>query len=123
MASIALIAHRSPDAVEAYRAGVAASARILLAHGARLAASMPGGGHVLNVCDDRYKFTVAFAASVLTRKMSLLPSTHTPQIIRQLAQLAPDVFCMTDDPDCDIDLPQFHYPEARADSRMPRDVP
>jgi acyl-coenzyme A synthetase/AMP-(fatty) acid ligase len=123
MASIALIAHRSPDAVVAYRAGVAASARTFLADVARLAAAMPGGGHVLNVCDDRYKFTVAFAASVLTRKMSLLPSTHTPQIIRQLAQLAPDVFCMTDDPDCDIDLPQLHYPEARADSRMPRDVP
>jgi acyl-coenzyme A synthetase/AMP-(fatty) acid ligase len=123
MASIALIAHRSPDAVVAYRAGVAASARTFLADVARLATSMPGGTHVLNVCNDRYHFTVAFAASLLTKKMSLLPSTHTPQFIRQLAQFAPDVFCMTDDPGCDIDLPQFHYPEERGGDAAPHAVP
>jgi hypothetical protein len=57
---------------------------------------------------------VGFAASLLTKKVSLLPSTHSPQFIRQLAQFAPDVFCMTDDPGCDFDLPQFHYPDAPA---------
>jgi acyl-coenzyme A synthetase/AMP-(fatty) acid ligase len=123
MASIALIAHRSPDAVVAYRAGIAASARTFLADVARLATCMPAGDHVLNICNDRYRFTVGFAASLLTKKVSLLPSTHTPQIIRQLAQFAPDVFCMTDDPGCDIDLPQFHYPDERACDMTPCDVP
>jgi acyl-coenzyme A synthetase/AMP-(fatty) acid ligase len=123
MASIAFIAHRSPDAVVAYRAGTAVTARTFLADVARLAACMPGGGHVLNICNDRYRFTVGFAASLVTKKVSLLPSTHTPQIIRQLAQFAPDVFCMTDDPDCDINLPRFHYPGERACDMAPRDVP
>jgi len=112
MDSIALIAHRSPDAVVAYRAGIAVRAREFLADVARLAASMPAGGHVLNICSDRYRFTVGFAASLLTKKVSLLPSTHSPQFIRQLAQFAPDVFCLTDDPGCYFDLPQFHYPDA-----------
>lgn len=123
MARIALIAHRSPDAVVAYRPGSPASARSFLGDVARLAAAMPAAGNVLNVCNDRYKFTVAFAACVLTRKMSLLPSTHTPQIIRQLTHFAPDVFCMTDDPDCAIDLPQFQFPAEFATSAMPRAIP
>jgi len=123
MGDCALIAHRSADAVVAYRAGVATSARTFLADVARLAASMPAAGHVLNVCNDRYKFTVAFMASVLTRKMSLLPSAHTPQIIRQLAQVAPDVFCMTDDPTCDIDLPQFQYSETGCAGALAHAVP
>jgi acyl-coenzyme A synthetase/AMP-(fatty) acid ligase len=123
MASIALIAHRSPDAVVAYRAGIAVTARTFLADVARLATCMPGADHVLNICNDRYRFTVGFAASLLTKKVSLLPSTHTPQFIQQLAQFAPDVFCITDDPGCDFDLPQFHYPEERACDTTPRDVP
>jgi acyl-coenzyme A synthetase/AMP-(fatty) acid ligase len=123
MASIALIAHRSPDAVVAYRAGIAVSVRTFLSDVVHLAGCMPAGSHVLNVCNDRYRFTVGFAASLLTKKMSLLPSTHTPQIIRQLTEFAADVFCMTDDPDCDIDLPQFHYPGERACDTTLRAIP
>jgi acyl-coenzyme A synthetase/AMP-(fatty) acid ligase len=123
MDSIALIAHRSPDAVVAYRAGTAVTTRAFLADVARLAACLPAAGHVLNICSDRYRFTVGFAASLVTKKVSLLPSTHSPQFIRQLAQFAPDVFCMTDDPGCDFDLPQFHYPDAPASDMTPRTVP
>jgi acyl-coenzyme A synthetase/AMP-(fatty) acid ligase len=123
MASIALIAHPSPAAVVAYRAGIAVSAQCFLADVMRLAAALPASNHVLNICNDRYRFTVGFAAALLTKKKSLLPSTHTPQVIRQLMQFAPDVFCMTDDPRCDIDLPQFHYPEERACDTVIHAVP
>jgi acyl-coenzyme A synthetase/AMP-(fatty) acid ligase len=67
---------------------------------------------VLNVCADRYRFTVGLAASLLTRKVSLLPPTHTPEVIRRLAAFAPDVFCLTDEEQCDIDLPRVRYPQA-----------
>jgi acyl-coenzyme A synthetase/AMP-(fatty) acid ligase len=123
MASIALIAHRSAEAVVAYRGGTATSVRAFLADVACLAARMPAGRHVLNICNDRYRFTVGFAASLVTKKMSLLPSTHTPQIINQLAQFAPDVFCLTDDARCDIDLPRFHYPEESSRDPAPCEVP
>ena len=78
----------------------------------RLAAALPGGGHVLNVCADRYRFTVGFAAALATNKVSLLPSTHTSAVIRDLATFAPDVFCLTDDPRCEIDLPRTLYTES-----------
>ena len=67
---------------------------------------------MLNVCADRYRFTVGLAASLLTRKVSLLPPTHTPEVIRQLIAFAPDVFCLTDEEQCDIDLPRVPYPRA-----------
>jgi amino acid adenylation domain-containing protein len=44
-------------------------------------------------------------------KVSLLPSTHTPQVIRQLTVFAPDAFCLTDDRKCNIALPRTYFPE------------
>jgi acyl-coenzyme A synthetase/AMP-(fatty) acid ligase len=77
----------------------------------RVAAALPERRHVLNACSDRYRFTVAFAASLVANKVSLLPSTHTPEVIRQLTEFAPDVFCLTDDARCQIDLPQVRFPQ------------
>jgi acyl-coenzyme A synthetase/AMP-(fatty) acid ligase len=110
-ATLPLISHTEPDAVVAYRAGVPVVAREFLADVARVAAALPAGDHVLNVCSDRYRFTVGFAAGLVAGKVSLLPSTHTPEVIRQLAVFAPDVFCLTDDPGCEIELPRVRYPE------------
>jgi acyl-coenzyme A synthetase/AMP-(fatty) acid ligase len=123
MPTIPLIAHHSSDAVVAYRAAVPVTAGRFLADAARLATTMPAGDHVLNICSDRYRFTVGLAASLLAKKVSLLPSTHTPQIIRQLTQFAPDVFCMTDDPDCDIELPLYYYRDTCAGDALPWQVP
>ena len=106
-----MISHTEPDAVVAYRAGTPVVAREFLADVARVAAALPAGDHVLNVCSDRYRFTVGFAAGLVAGKVSLLPSTHTPEVIRQLAVFAPDVFCLTDDPGCDIELTRVRYPE------------
>jgi len=105
-----LIAHSSADAVVAYRAGVALSAGQFLADVALVRQALGDGAHVLNVCADRYRFTVGFAAGLLAGKVSLLPSTHTPEVIRQLRAFAPDTVCLTDSGDCDIELPQVRYP-------------
>ncbi len=82
-----------------------------LADVARVAPALGRAAHVLNACADRYHFAVGFAASLVTGKLSLLPSTHTPEVIRQLALLTPDVVCLTDEVDCDIGLPRINYPE------------
>jgi acyl-coenzyme A synthetase/AMP-(fatty) acid ligase len=111
MDTIPLLSHSTPTAVIAYRAGVPVSAQRFLSDAKRLGQSLPAGRHVLNVCADRYRFTVGLAACLITGRVSLLPSTHTPEVIRQLASFAPDAFCLTDDRLCDIDLPRVHYPE------------
>jgi acyl-coenzyme A synthetase/AMP-(fatty) acid ligase len=61
---------------------------------------------VLNACKDRYHFAVGLAASLIASKCSVLPSTHTPEVIRYLRSFAPDVFCLSDEPHNAIDLPQ-----------------
>ena len=109
--ALPLLAHTSPEAPLAWRADGPISVARFLADARRVAALMPAGGHVLNVCADRYRFTVGLVASLLAGKVSLLPSTHTPETVRQLRRFAPDAFCLADSFPCDIALPQMAWPE------------
>jgi acyl-coenzyme A synthetase/AMP-(fatty) acid ligase len=123
MDTIALLSHSTPTAIIAYRAGLPVTAQRFLSDAGRLAQSLPAGRHVLNVCADRYRFTVGLAACLITRRVSLLPSTHTPEVIGQLASFAPDAFCLTDDPQCDLGLPKVHYSEELPGGELPWTVP
>jgi acyl-coenzyme A synthetase/AMP-(fatty) acid ligase len=109
--TIPLLSHGSPTAIVAYRAGLALTAGQFLDEARQVAQRLPQGKHVLNVCADRYQFAVGFAACLMSERVSLLPSTHTPQVIAQLADFAPDAFCLTDDRRCDIELPRAYYPD------------
>ena len=120
MSSTPLLSHPSAGSIVAYRAARAISAAEFLADAHRLAESLPPGRHLLNACVDRYRFAVGLAASLITGRVSLLPSTHTPEVMRHLIHFAPDAFCLTDDADCDIELPQYRYPDA---ARTPPDPP
>jgi acyl-coenzyme A synthetase/AMP-(fatty) acid ligase len=110
-APLPVLTHASPDAAVAWRDGERIGVARFVADVYHLAAMMPQGTHVLNVCADRYRFAVGLVASLTAGKVSLLPSTHTPETVRQLAAFAPDAFCLTDTLPCDIDLPQFPYPD------------
>jgi acyl-coenzyme A synthetase/AMP-(fatty) acid ligase len=113
ISTLPLIAHRRPDAVVAWRGSKPVSARQFLGEVEHIAGQLPPGEHVLNLCGDRYRFAVALAASIASRRISLLPSTHTPEMVRQMQRIAPDVFCIVDQgaDRGDIDLPTFRYPE------------
>jgi len=111
MEMIALLSHSSPTSIVAYRAGAAITARQFLSDAEHLARSLPEAGHVLNVCTDRYHFAVVLAACLMSERVSLLPSTQTPQVIAQLKAFAPDSICLTDDERCEIELPRRHYPK------------
>ncbi|BDT69403.1 hypothetical protein os1_35930 [Comamonadaceae bacterium OS-1] len=114
-----VVAQRRFSATRDHRVTVAR----FLADVAQLVAVLPAGGHVLNACADRYHFAVGLAAAMVARKISLLPSTHTPEMVRQMRVFAPDVFCLSDGP-CTVDLPQCVYPAAWAAPDAPvADVP
>jgi len=116
MSGLPLIAHQRPEAIVAWRHGQPISAARFLDDVATLAARLPAGRHVLNFCADRYRFAVGLGASLVSARCSILPSTHTPQVIRQLRAFAPDVFCLTDDAQCALELPQLLYEDALAAS-------
>jgi acyl-coenzyme A synthetase/AMP-(fatty) acid ligase len=110
MPSLPLVSHDSPDSVVAWRADGAVTLRQFLAEVNQLVARFPAGSHLLNMCSDRYRFSVGLAAAIAAGKVSLLPSTHTPEVVRQIKVFAPDVFCLTDSDRCAVDLPQLRYP-------------
>jgi acyl-coenzyme A synthetase/AMP-(fatty) acid ligase len=96
--------------VVAYRAGAPIRVAQFLADVRRVVPLLGSGSHVLNACADRYHFAVGLAASLASGKVSLLPSTHTPEMMRRLTAFAPDVICLTDEAGCSIALPQVPYP-------------
>jgi acyl-coenzyme A synthetase/AMP-(fatty) acid ligase len=96
--------------VLAYRAGTPILVGQFLADVERVGAALGQRGHVLNVCSDRYHFTVGLAASLVRGLVSLLPPTRTPEVIAQLKRFAPDAFCLTDEAECDIELPRVRFP-------------
>jgi len=117
MSPLPLIAHRHLDAVMAWRGGTPVSVRQFLSEVEQVAGQLPPGRHVLNLCGDRYRFTVALMASIVSGRVSLLPSSHTAEAVRQMQRFAPDVFCITDRDGSGAGLPRFHYPES-----MPRSL-
>jgi acyl-coenzyme A synthetase/AMP-(fatty) acid ligase len=123
MPTLPLIAHVSPDAVVAWRSGEPVAASEFLGEVAAVAALLPPGRHVLNLCSDRYRFAVTLLACVVSARVSLLPSTHTPEMVGQMRRLAPDLFCIHDRTECAIDLPLFRYPENLTGTRLSADLP
>lgn len=110
MTDLPLLTHTAPDDVVARHRERVVTRRDFLTDVSRLAMRLPEGAHMLNMCGDRYHFSVGLAAALICRKVSLLPSTHTPEMIRQLKQFAPDVFCLTDNPQDQPDLPTLLFP-------------
>jgi acyl-coenzyme A synthetase/AMP-(fatty) acid ligase len=121
--TIPFFSHPSAQSIVAYRGGQPIEAWRFLAEVAQVAALLPDGGHVLNICNDRYRFAVGFGASLLANRVSLLPPTYTPEVIRHLRALAPDAFCLTDDPQCSVDLPQLRFPDTPVLRTVPFKIP
>ncbi|WP_363260421.1 AMP-binding protein [Rhodoferax sp.] len=113
MSSLPLVTHPHAQDILAYGHGGPITVAQFLADVRQLAADLPPGQHVLNVCVDRYRFAVGVAAALLADKISLLPPTLTAEMMRQVKHFAPDVFCLVDQPQA-IDLPQFAWAGALA---------
>ncbi|WP_404818507.1 AMP-binding protein [Rhodoferax ferrireducens] len=113
MSSFPLVTHAHAQDVLAYGPAGPITVAHFLADVRQLAADLPAGRHVLNVCVDRYRFAVGVAAALLADKISLLPPTLTPEMMRQVKHFAPDVFCLVDQPQA-FDLPQFAWAGALA---------
>ena len=77
---------------------------------AALAAMLPEAGFLVNLCVDRYRFMVGFAAALLRGQVSLMPSAATPAILRDLAGEYPGLYALTDG--AAPPLPYLAFPES-----------
>ncbi|HBH38262.1 MAG TPA: beta-hydroxyacyl-ACP dehydratase, partial [Curvibacter sp.] len=105
----ALFSHRSPQAVMAWAKGRAISALDVLAAARHMAARLPEGAPVLNLCSQRHHFAVVLAAALLRGVPLLLPSTRTPEMLQRLGQKHPGLQAVVDAPGDSGGLPQIIY--------------
>ncbi len=123
MAAIPLISHNDPDSVFAYREGRAISVSRFLQHVEHLARALPEKSHILNLCGDRYRFAVGFAAALLRGQTSLLPPNYTPSFVELLGQRYPGMYCLADGEVDFRGLQVVHYPQMPEKDDAIRAVP
>lgn len=111
MAAIPLIRHDDLGSVFAYRAGKPVPAASFLRDVAHLAQQLPDKLHILNLCTDRYRFAVSFAAALLRGQTSLLPPNYTPSFVERLEQSYPDMYCLADGEASFQGVEIMHYPQ------------
>jgi acyl-coenzyme A synthetase/AMP-(fatty) acid ligase len=111
MASVPLIRGFGAGAAFAYRNGACIRVEDFLHDVVALAQMLPEREYLLNLCVDRYRFTVGFAAALLRRQVNLLPPNETPDLIGRLVSQYPDVYCLSDRASVPIPLDTVLYPE------------
>jgi acyl-coenzyme A synthetase/AMP-(fatty) acid ligase len=91
-----IMRHGADDDIVAVRNGQFISGATFLRDVAGLAAKLPEHRYILNLCTDRYRFMVGFAAALCRRQISLLPPGDAPAVLAAVAEDFPDLYALTD---------------------------
>lgn len=95
-APVSSLATGEPTRAVAFdRDGAVPLARFL-AHVHGVAAMLPAGVHAINLCEDRYRFLVAFCAVLARGQTSLLPPSRAPAAVDEVLAQHPDSYCIGD---------------------------
>jgi acyl-coenzyme A synthetase/AMP-(fatty) acid ligase len=107
-ASTPLITH-TPERTLAWREGGPISAAAFARDVLRLARALPEGRQLVNLCEDRYRFMVGFAAAMQRGLITLMPHTSTPGAINQLLEDDRESYCLSDSVVEGIQAPHFDF--------------
>jgi acyl-coenzyme A synthetase/AMP-(fatty) acid ligase len=110
-AAIPLISHDRPGSVFAYRGGKPVQAAAFVHEVRRLAQCLPERTYMLNLCTDRYRFTVGFCAALLRGQTSLLPPNYARDFVEQLSARYTGTYCLTDGATDASAVEKISYPE------------
>lgn len=119
----ALLAHQQPGDVVALHRGRPIAVDEFLGSAHELARRLPGRPYSINLCKDRYHFLLGFAAALLARQVSLLPTSRAEHALTQLIQRYPDSYVLTDHADGPTGRRVYHMPESLVDGRIHTDIP
>ena len=115
-ASYAVLVH-APDATVALRGQTGVSAARFRKDVAALAVRLPAQGFLVNLCHDRYRFMVGFAAALMRKQVTLMPSANTPGMLKALADDYPDLYALTDVALAQSDVPHLLFPDRLPDEQ------
>lgn len=110
--TLPLINRYSPTAVLAWRADGPVTQGQFVAEALALAGRLPEGQQAINLCEDRYRFMLGFAAVCLRGQTNLLPSSNTSAAVDALLHRYPHSHVLSDD--------QVVGTAGRVPSRAPR---
>ncbi len=109
-----LTRHARLDDIFAITAKRPVTVASFLADVANLAATLPHHRYLFNLCDDRYRFTVAFAAALVRQQISLMPPSNTAGVLSGIAAGYDDLYAIHDGTPPAIQMPAFAYPDHNA---------
>jgi acyl-coenzyme A synthetase/AMP-(fatty) acid ligase len=72
---------------------------------------LPDRGHIVNLCRDRYRFAVGFAAAMVRGQVSLLPPSEAMSVLVELRSDFPDLYCLSDGAPIPAGIPALPYPD------------
>lgn len=96
MNALPLLGPYQPEDPIAWHNGKSISCATFLNHVAECLEKLPDKQHVLNLCVDRYRFLVGFAAALLRGQTTLLPPNRAPKVIEQIGGAYPICYTITD---------------------------
>ena len=95
--------HGDPGRLVAFGPQGAIPLSTFLDHVRGVAALLPDAPFALNLCEDRYRFLVAFCAVALRGQTTLLPPARTRGAIDDVRARHPHSYCIGDRDDCGCD--------------------
>ena len=96
MNAIPLLGPYQPEDTVAWHNGQSISCSTFLSQVAEWKEKLPDKQHVLNLCVDRYRFLIGFAAALLRGQITLLPPNRAPHIVEQIGCTYPKCYTITD---------------------------
>lgn len=96
MPRLPLFAGFRPEAPAVWHRGAVISQGRFVAQAQRLAQQLPAAPYAINLCADRYRFMLAFAAVCLRGQTNLLPSSPAAGAVEALRARHPDSYTLTD---------------------------
>ena len=108
--TVPLVSPRPGADVLSYGGGRIVTVAGFLADVAALAEQLPRRAHIVNLCADRYRFTVTFGAALVRGQTNLLPPQRTPDFLARLADAYPGLYCLADEDVAWCPLEAVRYP-------------
>lgn len=90
-----LVAMAPGDAI-AFDAGGDVSRQRFLDHVHGVAALLPEAAHVINLCENRYRFLVCLCAAAVRGQVTLLPPSRAAAVVDEVRRAHPDSTCACD---------------------------
>ena len=110
MSGIPLLAPRDLARTFARRGDAVITGADFLCEVQALAAVLPQARHVANLCQDRVRFAVGFAAALVRGQVTLLPPSEAPGVLDSVLSGYDDCYCLTDG-DLPVAAREYRYPQ------------